>query len=250
MRRAPTAAGSASSTSIGPVRRSWRSSPSPMSGRPSRPAATPRSSSCCSGRSAHRTPTWSGARCGSRPTSRCGRAGTEPFGTRTEVKNMNSFRAVERAIAYEIERQAAALDAGETLRQETRGWSDERGETYLMRSKETSRRLSLLPGARPAAAARGSGMARRRSAAALPELPAARRARYRDDARAVAPTTPRSSSPTRDATAVRGDASRRRRTSRPRPSPTGSPASTCGLRNEVARRPTTVAGEPAPSSPA
>ena len=41
--------------------------------------------------------------------------GTEPFGTRVEVKNMNSFRSVERAIAFEIERQAAALDAGETL---------------------------------------------------------------------------------------------------------------------------------------
>ena len=41
--------------------------------------------------------------------------GSEPFGTRVEVKNMNSFRAVERAIAYEIARQAAALDAGEPL---------------------------------------------------------------------------------------------------------------------------------------
>ena len=63
--------------------------------------------------------------------------GTEPFGTRTEVKNMNSFRAVERAIDFEIERQAAALDAGETLAQETRGWSDDRSATYVMRSKVT-----------------------------------------------------------------------------------------------------------------
>ena len=50
--------------------------------------------------------------------------GTETFGTRVEVKNMNSFRSVERAIGFEIERQAAALDAGEPLIQETRGWDD------------------------------------------------------------------------------------------------------------------------------
>ena len=71
--------------------------------------------------------------------------GTEPFGTRVEVKNMNSFRAVERAIAFEIERQAAALDAGETLLQETRGWSEERGETYRMRVKETSDDYRYFP---------------------------------------------------------------------------------------------------------
>src|SRR4029079_3411271 len=64
--------------------------------------------------------------------------GTEPFGIRCEVKNMNSFRSVERAIEFEIARQAAALDAGEPLRQETRGWSDDRGETYHMRTRETS----------------------------------------------------------------------------------------------------------------
>ncbi|HEV8281516.1 MAG TPA: Asp-tRNA(Asn)/Glu-tRNA(Gln) amidotransferase subunit GatB, partial [Candidatus Limnocylindrales bacterium] len=60
--------------------------------------------------------------------------GSAEFGTRIEVKNMNSFRSVERAIAFEIERQAAALDAGETLHLETRGWSDDRGATYHMRS--------------------------------------------------------------------------------------------------------------------
>ena len=71
--------------------------------------------------------------------------GTEPFGTRVEVKNMNSFRSVERAIAFEIERQAAALDAGEPLIQETRGWSEERGETYRMRVKETSDDYRYFP---------------------------------------------------------------------------------------------------------
>ena len=71
--------------------------------------------------------------------------GTEPFGTRIEVKNMNSFRSVERAITFEIERQAASLDAGEPLVQETRGWSDDRGETYRMRIKETSDDYRYFP---------------------------------------------------------------------------------------------------------
>jgi aspartyl-tRNA(Asn)/glutamyl-tRNA(Gln) amidotransferase subunit B len=71
--------------------------------------------------------------------------GTQPFGIRTEVKNMNSFRAVERAIAHEIERQAAVLDAGETLRQETRGWDDAKGATYLMRVKEDSDDYRYFP---------------------------------------------------------------------------------------------------------
>ena len=71
--------------------------------------------------------------------------GTEPFGVRVEVKNMNSFRAVERAIAHEIERQAAILEAGGTLVQETRGWSEERGETYRMRIKETSDDYRYFP---------------------------------------------------------------------------------------------------------
>jgi aspartyl-tRNA(Asn)/glutamyl-tRNA(Gln) amidotransferase subunit B len=60
--------------------------------------------------------------------------GTEPFGTRVEVKNMNSFRSVERAIAFEIERQAAALDAA-TLTQDARGGTE---GSYVMRSKEDS----------------------------------------------------------------------------------------------------------------
>ena len=71
--------------------------------------------------------------------------GTEAFGTRVEVKNMNSFRSVERAIAYEIERQGRALDAGEPLTMETRGWDDGRQATYRMRSKETSDDYRYFP---------------------------------------------------------------------------------------------------------
>ena len=126
------------------------------------------------------TPTWSAARCGSRRTSRSGRAGTEPFGTRVEVKNMNSFRSVERAIAFEIERQAAALDAGETLTQDTRGWDEDRGETYVMRSKEDSHDYRYFPEPDlPPLRVDAAWLASIR--AALPELPAARRARYERD---------------------------------------------------------------------
>jgi aspartyl-tRNA(Asn)/glutamyl-tRNA(Gln) amidotransferase subunit B len=105
--------------------------------------------------------------------------GTEPFGTRTEVKNMNSFRAVERAIEFEIERQAAVLDAGEALIQETRGWSEERGETYRMRIKETSDDYRYFPEPDlPPLHLDPAWLSAIR--AGLPELPAARRARYRD----------------------------------------------------------------------
>lgn len=106
--------------------------------------------------------------------------GTEPFGTRTEVKNMNSFRSVERAITYEVERQAAALDAGETLRQETRGWDDPRGVTYVMRSKEDSEDYRYFPEPDlPPLRTDPDWLDRIR--AGLPELPASRRARYAAD---------------------------------------------------------------------
>ncbi|MBF6605635.1 MAG: Asp-tRNA(Asn)/Glu-tRNA(Gln) amidotransferase subunit GatB [Chloroflexi bacterium] len=103
--------------------------------------------------------------------------GSEPFGTRTEVKNMNSFRAVERAIAHEIERQAGALDAGEVLAQETRGWDDGRGVTYVMRSKEDSHDYRYFPEPDlPPLRVDPAWLDSLR--AALPELPAARRRRY------------------------------------------------------------------------
>jgi aspartyl-tRNA(Asn)/glutamyl-tRNA(Gln) amidotransferase subunit B len=105
--------------------------------------------------------------------------GTEPFGTRTEVKNMNSFRSVERAIAFEIERQARALDAGEALVQETRGWDDDRGVTYTMRVKEDSHDYRYFPEPDlPPLRADVAWLEAIR--AGLPELPAARRQRYRE----------------------------------------------------------------------
>ena len=104
--------------------------------------------------------------------------GDEAFGTRVEIKNMNSFRSVERAIAHEIDRQAAALDAGEPLVQETRGWHEDRGETYRMRVKETSDDYRYFPEPDlPPLHLDPAWLDRLREA--LPELPAARRDRYK-----------------------------------------------------------------------
>ena len=106
--------------------------------------------------------------------------GTEPFGTRVEVKNMNSFRSVERAIDFEIERQAAALDGGETLTQDTRGWDENRGTTYVMRSKEDSHDYRYFPEPDlPPLRVDAAWLDEIR--AGLPELPAARRTRYTTD---------------------------------------------------------------------
>lgn len=66
-------------------------------------------------------------------------------GTKVEVKNLNSFRSLERAILYEAERQSEALDSGEKLTQETRGWDENKGQTYSMRKKETSDDYRYFP---------------------------------------------------------------------------------------------------------
>ncbi len=103
--------------------------------------------------------------------------GREAFGTRVEVKNMNSFRAVERAIAHEIERQGRVLDAGDALVQETRGWDDVRNETYRMRVKEYSDDYRYFPEPDlPPLRADAAWLDAIR--AGLPELPSARRTRY------------------------------------------------------------------------
>jgi aspartyl-tRNA(Asn)/glutamyl-tRNA(Gln) amidotransferase subunit B len=103
--------------------------------------------------------------------------GTEAFGTRIEVKNMNSFRSVEHAVTHEIVRQAAVLEAGEVLVLETRGWSDDRSATYRMRVKETSDDYRYFPEPDlPPLHVEPAWLAAIREA--LPELPAARRARY------------------------------------------------------------------------
>lgn len=69
----------------------------------------------------------------------------DKLGTRAEVKNLNSFRSVERAVEYEIKRQTKILDAGEKVAQETRGWSDAAGETTGQRSKEEAKDYRYMP---------------------------------------------------------------------------------------------------------
>ena len=104
-------------------------------------------------------------------------AGQEKFGTRIELKNLNSFRAAHRAVEYEFWRQSAMLDRGETVRQETRGWNDDSGESYLMRSKEEAHDYRYFPDPdlMPVTFADADIEEIR---AGLPELPAAVRERF------------------------------------------------------------------------
>ena len=71
--------------------------------------------------------------------------GSEQFGIRTEVKNMNSFRSVYLALNYEIERQRRILEDGGRIVQETRGWIEERGVTVAQRSKEQAHDYRYFP---------------------------------------------------------------------------------------------------------
>ncbi|MFH1208550.1 MAG: Asp-tRNA(Asn)/Glu-tRNA(Gln) amidotransferase subunit GatB [Candidatus Omnitrophota bacterium] len=69
----------------------------------------------------------------------------EKFGTKVEIKNLNSFKMVQKAIQYEIERQTEALEGGETIVQETRLWNDAKGTTFSMRSKEEAHDYRYFP---------------------------------------------------------------------------------------------------------
>ena len=72
-------------------------------------------------------------------------AGSTEFGTKVEIKNLNSFRHVEQALEYEVKRQARALEAGERLVQETRLWDPDGGRTVSMRSKEFAHDYRYFP---------------------------------------------------------------------------------------------------------
>ncbi|MDR2355250.1 MAG: Asp-tRNA(Asn)/Glu-tRNA(Gln) amidotransferase subunit GatB, partial [Clostridiales Family XIII bacterium] len=72
-------------------------------------------------------------------------AGASEYGTRTETKNLNSFKAIQRAIEYEKRRQIAVLESGGRILQETRRWDDEKGENYAMRSKENAQDYRYFP---------------------------------------------------------------------------------------------------------
>lgn len=71
----------------------------------------------------------------------------EPLGTRTETKNLNSFKAVERAVEFEVARQTKLLEKGEKIVQETRGWNEDRQQTFSQRSKENAHDYRYFPDA-------------------------------------------------------------------------------------------------------
>lgn len=98
-------------------------------------------------------------------------------GAKVEIKNMNSFRAVERALIFEVSRQRAVLEAGDVVEQETRGWSDATGETLGQRSKEFAHdyRYFPEPDLPPLEISREQVAD---IADSMPELPRVRRARF------------------------------------------------------------------------
>ena len=106
-------------------------------------------------------------------------AGTEKFGTKIELKNLNTISGVRRALAHEIERQIGVLRAGGSLRQETRRWDDDLGETQLMRVKEYAHDYRYFPDPDLMPVKTGELLAAAK--AALPETPARKRARYEAD---------------------------------------------------------------------
>ena len=106
-------------------------------------------------------------------------AGSDVLGTRTEMKNINSFKAVEEALTYEIERQEEVLEDGGHIIQETRTWDPDRGITLSMRSKENAHDYRYMPEPDlvPIITTDEEIEAFRKS---LPELPDARKARLEE----------------------------------------------------------------------
>lgn len=109
--------------------------------------------------------------------------GNPKLGTKTEVKNLNSFRTVEKAIEYEIDRQTNLLENGEVVIQETRGWDEKTNETFSQRTKEGSHDYRYfpepdLPKLRISEIPEFSKDTLRKS---LPELPWIKRDRYKKD---------------------------------------------------------------------
>ena len=103
--------------------------------------------------------------------------GDDKLGTRVELKNINSFKFVEKAIAYEAARQVAAIQAGETIVQETRLWDSDQGVSRSMRSKEAAHDYRYFPDPDlPPLVVSDRWLADVKGA--LPELPDAKRERF------------------------------------------------------------------------
>lgn len=137
-------------------------------------------------RAVHRLVTWLGIcdgnlqegsfRCDANVSVRLG--SDAPLGTRAEIKNVNSFRFVEKAVEYEIERQIRELEAGRPIRQETRLYDETRHQTRSMRGKEEAHDYRYFPDPDLPPLVLGEDEIAA-VAATLPELPDARRERYR-----------------------------------------------------------------------
>src|SRR5437868_15451602 len=101
------------------------------------------------------------------------------LGAKIEIKNMNSISGVRRALAFEIQRQIAALESGRELEQETRGWDDQASATFLMRTKESAHDYRYFPD--PDLVPVKSEALLPEARARLPELPKQKRARFIKD---------------------------------------------------------------------
>jgi aspartyl-tRNA(Asn)/glutamyl-tRNA(Gln) amidotransferase subunit B len=106
--------------------------------------------------------------------------GAHAYGTKVEIKNLNSFKMVQRALEYEERRQTAVLLAGGNVRRETRLWNDERGETAPMRGKEAAEDYRYFPDPDLPPVVLSAAMVQA-VRDAMPELPAARAERYGRD---------------------------------------------------------------------
>ena len=103
---------------------------------------------------------------------------SDELGTRVEIKNLNSFKAMEQAILYQMETQRIKLDKGEKVKQQTLGWSDSQGKTVAQRSKEDANDYRYFPEPDlPPLGIKNSWVDEVRTS--MPELPDARRLRYR-----------------------------------------------------------------------
>ncbi|MDR2046578.1 MAG: Asp-tRNA(Asn)/Glu-tRNA(Gln) amidotransferase subunit GatB [Clostridiales bacterium] len=104
-------------------------------------------------------------------------SGTEKFGTRTEIKNLNSFKFIKKAVEFEAERQAEVLDGGGAVAQETRRYDEASGETFSMRSKEDAHDYRYFPDPDiPPVVISDADVERIKNA--LPETPSARLKKY------------------------------------------------------------------------